>query len=226
MVDVFCAWVHSLPPNEAELIASRAIIVENRETWKALATSVNPLILIAAPKLEGDQTLYAAAARKHHVLRFAPFTALRSSAVIEMERMRRFDVQEALKKAGVPDSDAARLAEACGGNFTILRRRLGRTAADKSPEWGAEPLLAPLLLVGSWQDTNTHDQQVVTTVAGKQNYGDIQTVLAKWQQAPDSPLRFVDGTWEFLSPLDAWEFLYASLTPTQLNAFESAGAWK
>ena len=88
---------------------------------------------------------------------------------------------------------------------------------------GAEPLLAPLLLVGSWQDTNTHDQQVVTTVAGKQNYGDIQTVLAKWQQAPDSPLRFVDGTWEFLSPLDAWEFLYASLTPTQLNAFESAG---
>ena len=46
LVDVFCAWVHSLPPNEAELIASRAIIAEKRDTWRDLATSVNPLILI------------------------------------------------------------------------------------------------------------------------------------------------------------------------------------
>ena len=32
LLDVFCAWVHWLPPAAAELIASRAIIVEDRDT--------------------------------------------------------------------------------------------------------------------------------------------------------------------------------------------------
>ena len=221
LVDVFCAWVHSLSPEESELIASRAIIVENRETWRALATSINPLILIAAPRLDGDPRLYAQAAVKHHVLRFAPFTALRNSGAIEMQRMRRFDVQEALKKAGIPDADATKLADASGGNFTILRRRLGRTPGDKNPDWGSELLLAPLLLAGSWQDARPHDQQFVAAISGK-SYGEIQTVLTKWRQAPDSPVRLVDGTWEFLSPMDAWEFLHVSLTSTQLDAFEKA----
>jgi hypothetical protein len=140
LLDVFCAWAHSLPPEEAELVASRTIIVEDRDAWRSLATSVNPLILVAAPRLEADSDLYAAADRRHHVLRFAPFTAPRSGAV-EMERMRRFDVQEALKKSGVPDADAVKLAEAAGGNFTILRRRLSRIPGDKTPNWGSDPIL-------------------------------------------------------------------------------------
>ena len=222
LVEVFCAWVHSLSPEEAELIASRAIIVENKETWKSLATSINPLILIAAPGLDGDSTLYATTAAKHHVLRYAPFTAPRGNNVIEMPRMRRFDVQQALKAAGVPDVDAAKLADASGGNFTILRRRLARNPDDARPDWASDLLLAPLLLAGSWQDANPNDQQFVSGISGKA-YGEIQSTMTKWRQAPDAPLRHVDGTWEFLSPMDAWEFVHVSLTSTQLNAFQ-AGA--
>src|SRR5262249_16768148 len=52
VVDVFAAWVHTLPNAEADAVASRAIIVEDAETWKALATSKQSLILVAGPRLE------------------------------------------------------------------------------------------------------------------------------------------------------------------------------
>jgi hypothetical protein len=49
LVAVFCAWVCSLSVELQADISSRAIIVEERETWRALATSQQPLILIASP---------------------------------------------------------------------------------------------------------------------------------------------------------------------------------
>jgi len=44
--------------------------------------------------------------------------------------------------------------------------------------------------------------------------------MAKWRQVPDAPVRLVLGTWEFLSPLDAWEALHPFLTATQMGSFE------
>jgi hypothetical protein len=62
VVDVFAAWVHALPIAEADAVASRTIIVEDAETWKALATSKQSLILIADPRLETTPELLAAVA--------------------------------------------------------------------------------------------------------------------------------------------------------------------
>jgi hypothetical protein len=65
MADVFVAWVHTLPTAEADAVSSRAIIVEDAETWKALATSKQSLILIAGPGLETTPDLLAEATRQH-----------------------------------------------------------------------------------------------------------------------------------------------------------------
>ena len=217
LVDFFCAWVKSLPPAQEEEVLSRAIIVENRDAWRSLATSRNPLILIAAPRLDGDKDLFGLASRDHHVLHFATFTSSRSSGAVEMERMRRFDLQQALKKAGMAEADAAKTAEAAGGNFTILRRLLARTAEDKTPAWGSDGALAPLLLAGAWKNENPHDQQAVADISGRP-YAEVQTTLTKWWREPDQPVRLVDGTWEFLSPVDAWQVLHPSLTLPHLDA--------
>jgi hypothetical protein len=39
MVDVFAAWVHTLPPEQADAVASRTIIVDDAVTLRTLATS-------------------------------------------------------------------------------------------------------------------------------------------------------------------------------------------
>jgi hypothetical protein len=54
MVDVFAAWVHTLPQEEADAVASRTIVVDDAETWKNLATSNDRLILIAGTRLEAS----------------------------------------------------------------------------------------------------------------------------------------------------------------------------
>jgi hypothetical protein len=218
VVAVFCAWVQSLPALEADAISSRSIIVESRETWKALASSQQPLILIASPRLEMDSELSAEAIRQgHHVLRFAEFRTPASVAFVEMPMMRRFDLQEALASAGLPDPEARQLAESAGGNFTILRRRFLRVA-DRPPEWAREGDLAPVLLAAAWEDERNADQTILSRLAEKK-YAEIRALMSKWRQLPDSPIRLVLGTWEFLSPVDAWESLHPFLSVAQISEF-------
>lgn len=108
VVAVFCAWVLSIEPDEQDRIASRAIIVEQRDAWRALTTSRQPLILVASPRLEVDAELVVEAVRQgHHVLRFAEFRTPRNMPHVELPMMRRFDLQETLaREAGLPESEA------------------------------------------------------------------------------------------------------------------------
>src|SRR5260221_1549320 len=159
MVDVFVAWGHTLPPEQAASVASRAIIVDDAETWRALATSRQRLILIAGPRLEATPELLAEAKRQgHHLLRFAPFTELKRSGTIVIERMRVHDLNEALKNAGIEEREAAQLAEGAGGNFTVFRRRLAGDVGIARPEWsdGVQAQdLSHFLLAAEWNPSNS-----------------------------------------------------------------------
>lgn len=217
LVAVFCAWVQTLTPKRQDEVSSRSIIVESRDSWIALATSQQKLILIASPRLELSADIIGNACRNgHHVLRFAEFRTPRNQA-IELPMMRRYDLQEALKANGLDEPEARQLAEAAGGNFTILRRRFAKIA-DPAP-WAHNCDLAPLLLAAAWEDNCSGDQQIVSELTGKK-YPEVQALIQKWRNEPDSPIRFVLGTWEFLSPVDAWEALHLYLTSTQMDLFE------
>jgi hypothetical protein len=219
LVATFCAWVESLAVDEQNAISSRTIIVESRETWRALATSTQPLILIASPRLDSDAELFAEAVRKgHHVLRPADFRALPGKGGIELAMMRRFDLQKALEESGLQEIEARRLAEAAGGNFTILRRRFAKTI-NQPPGWSDDGNLAPLLLAAAWEDKRPDDQRIISELAEKK-YSNVQILLHKWRQTPDAPIRLILGMWEFLSPIDAWEALHPFLNSTQMDRFE------
>ncbi len=226
VVAVFAAWVHSLPPTEANAISARTIIIEDRETWRALASSASSLILIAAPRLEADRELLSSALRNgHFVLRHADFRAGSRGSAMELERMRRFDLQQALEDAGLDDAEARKVAQAAGGNFTILRRIYARSPEVESPQWSKDTTLAALLLAGSWEDERPGDGEMIERLT-KRDYADAREIAAKWRFEPDAPLRLVakergEGkTWEFLSPLDAWESLRWSLNPRLIATFE------
>lgn len=226
VVAVFAAWVHTLSADQAAALSARAIIVEDRNAWRELTNSIHPLVLVASPKLDADRELFSAAASKGHwVLRDAETRSPNRGSTIELERMRRFDLQQALQAAGLQDAEARQLAQGSGGNFTILRRIFAREPEVGSPAWAKEPVLAGLLLAGAWEDQKTTDQQIVARLCDK-HYSDARVVAAKWSAEEDAPLRLVlkdrgtGKTWEFLSPLDAWESLRWELNPSHLAAFE------
>jgi hypothetical protein len=215
LVAVFCAWVQTLQADRQDEISSRTIVVESRDTWNDLSTSQQGLILVASPRLDADVELFANACRNgHHVLRFAEFRTPRNQAT-ELPMMRRFDLQGALETAGLAEADARRLAETSGGNFTILQRRFAKTADLAA--W--DSALAPLLLAASWENGYGGDQQVLSDLA-ERKYSEIEALMMNWRSKPDPPVRRVLETWEFLSPVDAWEALHHYLTKAHLDSFE------
>lgn len=217
LLAVFCAWVHTLEPAKQDEVSSRAIIVESREAWQALATSQQGLILLPSPKLDADADLFGSACRQgHHVLRFAGFATPRGQAV-EMGMMRRHNLQMALEADGIPPPEAHQLSETAGGNFTILRRRFSNIP-DPAP-WAKDTSLAPFMLVAAWEDARPGDQSVISGLTGR-TYSDVQALMKQWRAEPDAPVRMVDGKWEFLSPVDAWEALYPYVTTTHMDLLE------
>ncbi|HEV7403424.1 MAG TPA: hypothetical protein VGO11_10870, partial [Chthoniobacteraceae bacterium] len=114
VIATFAAWVHTLPPKEADAISARAVVVESRATWDGLSESLNALILIADPRLDADNETFSRATRKgHHVLRYADTRSSGRNSPLQLERMRRFDLQQVLRNSGLlSDVEAEQLAEA------------------------------------------------------------------------------------------------------------------
>lgn len=202
-MDVFTAWVESLPEPEQALIASRAVVVESQDSWRSLAVSNNRLIMIASENLDLDETLLAQArARGHHVL----LPAIGSkSGIVRLPRLNRSEFGTKLVEAGLPEQEGLNLATQSGGSFSVFRRLYCSTAV-KRPKW-ADPSvaadLAPLMLIGSWQENSPADQEIVARIAGK-SYHEVLKFLNQWRLGADCPIRLIGGVWEFVSPLDAW----------------------
>ena len=220
VMDVFCAWALSLPAEKQPPIFSRALIVDEVESWRELAVSRQPLILVAGGSLEVAPELVAEAVRNgHHVLVPAP---VGRPSGHRLARINRSALKDALVAANLKDAEAHSLAQHCGGSFTILKRQFHRPLLAATPKWGeaaAATELAPLLLVGAWQDGMAGDQGVVARIT-EQPYDKALAVLNHWRAERDSPIRWSNGTWEFVSPVDAWPFLAPKLTRKQLDAFE------
>lgn len=229
VIAVFSAWVQTLSKEDANAVSSRAIIVEDRNAWRELVNSPHPLVLISSPRLDGDRELYSSAVRKgHYVLRHADTRSGNRTGLIELERMRRFDLQQALEKAGVEDVEARQIANGAGGNFTILRRIFSKSPEVQFPLWSKEPVLAAMLLAGAWEDERIADQEIIHRIT-RMSYENAREIAAKWRvgMEPDAPLRLITKergqgkSWEFLSPFDAWEALRLNLNPSQMAIFDT-----
>ena len=225
VVDVFAAWVASLSGEQQATVASRAIIVEQADSWRQLLDSGQDLILIRAEQLELSQELLAEADRKGHFV-LSPLSALSPDGrqTHKLERMNRYELEKVLSESGMSEQEAHVSAQHSGGSFSILKRQMSTVPNIKAPKWtsgDAATELAPLLLVGAWEDSSVADQAIVEKVSGRP-YADVLKTLNKWREEADTPVRWANGEWEFVSAQDAWKFLAKALTPGHLSAFEDA----
>ena len=223
VVDFFTAWVQSLPTQEQDAVASRAIIVEAPDAWPLLADSRHRLILVCAERRRLEPDKIAEALRKgHHVLRPVSTLGAQARGVVRLDRLDRGELAKRLVAIGLSEQDSYQLAQRSGGSFSILKRHFSSVPVDEAPAWGtgqAAAALAPLLLIGAWRDENPADQAIVAELAGCP-YPETRRAANHWQQQPDAPLRWANGVWEFESLIDSWTFLHGALSPTQLDLWE------
>lgn len=224
VIEFVAGWVASLDAPDQAVVASRAIIVEEREAWRALAASDSRLLLIAGPQLELEAELIAEAVRQnHHVIVFASRHRKHQGATLALRRMFQSNLHDALRAAGASAVDSQRIAREAGGSFTILKRLLSHNPALTTPRWcrGAESsTFAPLMLAGAWDDSNPADRAILERLSGRP-YGELLALANRLRVEPDAPVMHVGTGWTFVSRADSWRLLQWALTSDLFGRFEA-----
>ena len=224
VVDFIAGWAASLDAPEQAAVASRAIIVEEREAWRALAASGSRLLLIAGPQLELEAELVSEAVRQnHHVVVFASRHRRLQGTTLTLRRMFQSNLNDALRAAGANGADAQRIAREAGGSFTILKRLLSLNPALMRPRWclgGEASALAPLLLAGAWDDNNPADKAILERLSGRP-YAELLALANRLRVEHDAPVMRVGTGWMFVSRADSWRLLHWALTSDLLGRFEA-----
>ncbi|MEZ8450363.1 hypothetical protein AB6C66_05940 [Vibrio splendidus] len=80
--------------------------------------------------------------------------------------------------------------------------------------------LAIAMLLGSWNETNQSDKEVVSQIVGEE-YNTWIIDLREILHLHDTPLTFRNGIWEFKDRLGLWQYLSGRLFDDHLNAFKA-----
>lgn len=103
---------------------------------------------------------------------------------------------------------------------------VGETQVTGEPidtDWnqhGSASKLALAMLLGSWNESNEADMEVVSQVVGEK-YSDWIADLRETLQAHDAPLTYKNGVWNFKERLQSWTDLGGRLFDDHLDIFKA-----
>lgn len=216
----FAATLEHLPPVERESSFARSLLVEDSASWRHLAGSGQPPILIASFT---ERDIVARAVKKgHHVLIPIGRDEPGYSSTVTIPRIKRDGAKQALVGMGIKDEKSDDLATLARRSLMALRRKLATSPEVHRSVW-AKPAegrkILPAMLVGGWNDTLAGDREVIAKLARKP-YEEFNDTLAQAANLPDPPVRRVGDVWLLASKEDSWALLGKFLTREDLKNFE------
>lgn len=222
-VDFFAAYVASLDEKDRDALASRCIVIETGDAWKALRDAPTPAILVVEPSVNLTPEEFARAVRNgHHVLVASELWRGSSENILELKPAKQFELIKALRSCGYSPADSEQKARASAGSLAILKRQLAKYPASFDPAWSEtcrpEPIRASLLL-GGWDDRNVADQQAVERLAGI-SLSDLEPLFHQLSKNRDPLLLHADKKWRVISMDEAWATFANRITAANLVEFE------
>ena len=218
---IYCA-ISELPPDQAESVLARAIVVDQHSALRHLIASPPPLVLI--PDFDAEDLVSAAVRAGHTVL--VPLGAADPEAddVVHFRPVFRRTAAEALRELGFEHSRADHMAGLARRSLNAFRRSIASTPGLRQPEWSKPAVgreVVPALLAGAWSDANARDQEILATLAGRP-YEEMRDQLFAWSTGTDPAVRRRGDSWYLVSPQDAWHLLARYITRDDLDRFEAA----
>lgn len=164
--------------------------------------------------------------RRFHCIIVRTSNTITIDADIGLTRLRTEDFRLALQSMGKSHHEIEQLARESAHSPTILRRRLSELPAVQSPDW-AEPGIArrliPATLVGAWDAGSIADRQIVSKIAGTDDYDAIESDVPFLSRLDDPPLWSVAQHRGVASRIDSLFAVGHFMTPGDLDAlFEAA----
>jgi addiction module HigA family antidote len=129
---------------------------------------------------------------------------------------------DALTSIGIEAARVDALARESGYSPTILRRRLAKLPALRSPAWAQDlkraRTLVPMMLVGAWHAQSNADREIISLLAGCP-YPEIENELAELLTFDDPPVWSVGQYRGVSSKIDAFFGVSGTVTQKDLDDF-------
>ena len=201
----------------------RALVVYSASSWQTLIDASEPLILI--PRFERPEGIGKAVSNGHHVFLSKGRMGVKpGESVVSLPRIIRDSAQKALQTMGFGREKASSYATLARRSLPALRRELAITPGMHSPAWShpveARDLLG-CLLASAWDSSSSKDREILSHLSGK-SYDELKTVLARWQNEDDPPIRRTGNIWFIASLEDTFLLTAQYLTDSDLDRFETA----
>lgn len=210
VMDFLAAYLAKPPSEQQEEISARALVIEEKETWRAVSASGKRLVLIPHPSFGIEPELVAEAVRAgHHVVLSSNRFSNERFQKLTLPRAYEFDLQNVLVACGFSREKAEKAAKESGGSMTVLKRLLARFPGTTEPEWSRAPQathLVPFILAGSWDEDSEGDRLMLEQLSG-QHYDQLRSLAEQTLTLPDSPLLKVLSRWSLVSREDSWFLL-------------------
>lgn len=189
-------------------------------TLRTLITSSVPFIPIVH-SYETERELVNAYGRLHCIV-FRPRNAVDTEADIALDLLGFDAFEKALTAMGIEKTDVDRLARESGHSPTILRRRLSRNVAIRTPAWSNDDntakILVPIALIGAFHSEPIADREIVSHVADRK-YEAIEDDIARLLRFDDSPVWSVGRYRGVASKIDALFAIAKIVTLADLDRF-------
>ena len=206
----------AIAPRSGDLAA----VFESAQTLRTLAASTAPFIPIVGTE-EAEHEL-ATVYRRHHCIVVRPRNAIDSKPDIALDLLDHDSFVKALASMGIESDRAEQLKRESGRSPTILRRRLSRIDAIRTPPWAKDAEVArsliPIALIGAWHAKSGADREVMAVLADRP-YQEIEESVVLLLQFDDSPVWSAGKHNGVASKIDALFAINRQVTETNLAEF-------
>ena len=197
-----------------------AVVFNSPTILRTLAASSSSFI----PVVYTDDTERELATiyRQRHCIAVHTSNAVDSKPHVTLRPLDYTSFENALSGMGFEREDVRRYARESGCSPTVLRRRLSKLPAIRTPHWAEDAELArnliPMTLVGAWHANSDADCEALCVLA-QRTYPDIEASLSHMTRLPDAPIWSIGQYRGVTSKIDALHAIQEHVIQQDLNEF-------
>jgi addiction module HigA family antidote len=198
----------------------RVVVFSSADTLRKLLSSSSTFMPVVFAE-EAEREL-GGTHRKLHTIIVRPRNTADATPDIALDLLSHEAFRTALAAMNIGDQEADVLGRESGHSPTILRRRLARNPAVRTPLWTQQPgavrHLIPMMLVGAWHVQSNSDCDILSILAGTP-YPEIEKQVAALRTFDDPPIWAVGQFRGVASKIDAFFAVHSAVTSKDLDDF-------
>jgi len=216
----FLSCVFDLEEFAREGWKDKAIVFSSAETLrKLLSASSNSIPVTFTDEVERE---LGGVYRILHTIMVRPRNTVEAEPDIVLDLLNHEAFSKALAAMGIDDQRVDTLARESGHSPTILRRRLSKNPAIRTPPWTKDVAtvrsLIPMMLVGAWHAQSNADCEILSRLAGV-SYSEVEQQIAGLLRFDDPPVWSVGQYRGVASKIDSFFAVQAWVTRKDLDGF-------